>query len=104
VNELHDEILAIVYKHLQGKHDQKTHGRRFGFGNSIRGAGWYHSDMTDKALKGVLMNNNFQRGEIEAHRHFSNRIKRVGLKLSKEKVTVGDDEYERYIYVEVNKP
>ena len=30
MNELHDEILRIVYKHLPGKHDQKTHGRNRG--------------------------------------------------------------------------
>ena len=30
MSDLHDDIVAIVYKHLQGKHDQKTHGRRGG--------------------------------------------------------------------------
>ena len=33
MNELHDEILAIVYKHLPGQHDQLSHGRSGG--NSI---------------------------------------------------------------------
>jgi hypothetical protein len=30
MSDLHDEIVAIVYKHLPGKHDQKRHGYRFG--------------------------------------------------------------------------
>lgn len=53
----------------------------YGFGNSINGAGWYHSDMTDRALEGILTSNTFQDGEIEAHKHFEKRIKKLGLKV-----------------------
>jgi hypothetical protein len=32
MSDLHDEIVAIVYKHLPGKHSQKRHGWRYGGG------------------------------------------------------------------------
>jgi len=34
MTDLRDEILKIVYKHLPGKHDQKTHGQRGGLANT----------------------------------------------------------------------
>jgi hypothetical protein len=50
MSDLHDEIVAIVYKHLPGKHSQKRHGWRYGGGvasarQSMRG----EKDPTERA-------------------------------------------------------
>ena len=62
MSDLHDEIVAIVYKHLPGKHDQKTHGRR--------GAGDVVSSLKigDKPTK-IKSDNHSVYAELKKHRN-----------------------------------